>query len=214
MHFETFHAALVTIAFLVPGFVWSTVLSMMIQRRSRATELRILEFLALSFLNHGFWFWLWVLLFRPGVIDQHPYISAFLGFFIVFISPLAFAILSGSLAQKPFVARFLGRLGYQPLKAIPTAWDFFFNKREPYWVVAILKDGSRIYGLYGLQSFAGDEPGQRDLYLEAAYRPTDNGEWAPAEDTGGVFIAAEQIAVLEFRRLTEFTYDQQAENPH
>lgn len=140
MQFDTVNAALITVAFLVPGFVWSTVLSMAIPRRSRATELRILEFLTLSFLNHGIWSWAWILVFRPGVIDKHPYISAVVCFFVVFLSPLGLGLLTGFLAVKPGVSRFLSRLGYQPLKAIPTAWDYFFGKRQPYWVVAILKD--------------------------------------------------------------------------
>jgi hypothetical protein len=212
MHFDTVNAALITVAFLVPGFVWSSVLSMTIPRRPRAAELRTFEFLTLSSLNHGIWSWLWILIFRKGFIEAHPYWLAVLCFVIVFVSPVALGFMTGViLAEKGSVVRLLSRLGYQPLKAIPTAWDYLFAKREPYWVVVILKDGARIYGLYGLKSFAGDEPGQRDIYLEATYRPTDKGEWAPVEDTGGVLITAEQIAVLEFRRLTEFTYDQKTD---
>jgi hypothetical protein len=209
MHFDTVNAALITVAFLVPGFVWSSVLSMTIPRRSRAAELRTLEFLTLSSLNHGLWSWLWIIGFRSHLVEGHPYWTALLCFVVLFLSPLALGLVTGLiLAGKTPVVGLLSRLGYQPLKAIPTAWDYLFAKREPYWVVVILKDGARIYGLYGLKSFAGDEPGQRDLYLEATYRPTDKGDWAPVEDTGGVLITAEQIAVLEFRRLTEFAYDQ------
>jgi hypothetical protein len=69
--------------------------------------------------------------------------------------------------------------------------------------VVTLKNGSRIYGVYGEHSFAGDDPQYRDLYLEATYRQLTTGDWAPSEDTAGVLIMAEQIAVLEFRQFSE-----------
>ena len=70
-----------------------------------------------------------------------------------------------------------------------------------------LKDGSRVYGLYGLQSYAGDDPAERDLYLEVQFRPTDTGDWAPVEDSGGVLVKGDQIALIEFKKLAEVDYD-------
>jgi len=46
-----------TVGFLVPGFVWSAVLSLLVPSRRAATEIRFLEFLTLSCLNHGLWSW-------------------------------------------------------------------------------------------------------------------------------------------------------------
>jgi hypothetical protein len=68
-----------------------------------------------------------------------------------------------------------------------------------------LKNGSRVYGFYGEQSFAGDDPSHRDLYLEATYRLLPNGEWAPVEDTGGILVMSDQIALIEFRKIAEET---------
>ena len=45
------------------------------------------------------------------------------------------------------------------------------------------------------------------LYLEAQFRPLEDGQWAPVEDTGGVLIMADQIAAVEFRKLTEENYE-------
>lgn len=53
--FDTVDAALITGAFLVPGFIWSAVLSMLVPRRVRAIELRFIEFLTLSCINHALW---------------------------------------------------------------------------------------------------------------------------------------------------------------
>jgi len=92
------------------------------------------------------------------------------------------------------------------LELVPTAWDYQFGRAKPYWVLVRLKDGSTVYGLWGLSSFASDEPEDRDLYIEAVFRPTERGDWAPVEDSGGAWITGEQIAVIEFRKLTEVDY--------
>jgi hypothetical protein len=71
------------------------------------------------------------------------------------------------------------------------------------WVIVTLKNGSRVYGLFDKNSFAGNDPDRRDLYLEATFRVLDNDEWAPNQDTGGILILAEQIAMIDFRKWEE-----------
>jgi hypothetical protein len=112
-------------------------------------------------------------------------------------------VVTAALQQKEWAGRFLRRLGFRTIHPIPTAWDWHFSHGKPYWVVVTLKNRSRIYDVYGEHSFAGDDPQYRDLYLEATYRQLTTGDWAPSEDTAGVLIMAEQIAVLEFRQFSE-----------
>jgi hypothetical protein len=83
------------------------------------------------------------------------------------------------------------------------AWDWHFSQGKPYWALVTLKDGSRVYGLYGERSFAGSDPERRDLYLEATFRLVERGDWAPVEDTAGILIMADQIVAIEFRQFTE-----------
>ena len=207
MPLQGVHSLTLIIGFLIPGFIWSTVLSLLVPRRPRPAELRYLEFIALSCLNHGFWFWALLLILRPVFLETHPYWSATLLFGIIFVSPVGFGLASGKLRQTRYGARLLERLGFRTLAPEPTAWDWHFSRGKPYWVLVTLRDGSCVYGLYGLASFAGDDPNERDLYLEGQFRPTDTGEWAPMEDSGGVLIKGHEIAVIEFRKLTEVTYD-------
>ena len=206
MALGSFEAVFFTAAFLVPGFVWSAVVSMLVPRRVRATELRVLEFLTLSCLNYGLWSWALFLIFRFDFLNRHPVWAAISLTGIIFISPVVLGLVSGRSLQRDWVARFLGRLGSRTVHLAPTAWDYQFSRGKPYWAMVRLSDGSTVYGFYGLGSFASDEPEQRDLYLEATYRLTDSGEWAPVEDTGGVLITGDQIAWIEFRKLTEVDY--------
>lgn len=204
---QGFNSLLILIGFLIPGFVWSTVLSSLVPRRARAPQLRYLEFIALSCVNHGLWCWLLLLILRQSFVAAHPYWTAGFLFGIIFLSPVGLGLVTVWMRQMRAAARFLERLGFRTLQPEPTAWDWHFSRGKPYWVLVTLKDGSRVYGLYGLGSFAGDDPNERDLYLETQFRPTDTGEWAPMEDSGGVLIKGHEIAVIEFRKLTEVTYD-------
>ncbi len=115
----------------------------------------------------------------------------------------ALGLVTARLQQRDLVKRLLGRLGFRTVHPIPTAWDYHFGRNRAYWVVVRLKDGSEVYGLFGPQSFAGDDPDERDLYVEAVFELTEGGEWAPREDTGGIIIKADEISTIEFRRLTE-----------
>lgn len=207
MTFDTLDAAFLTAAFLVPGFVWSSVISMLVPRRTVDAQLRIMEFLTLSSINGAIWSWALYLIFRSGLPNERPVAAALALLGIVLVSPVLLGFLTGLLQRRDFLMRFLNRFGFRPIHPVPTAWDFHFSKGNGYWVVVTLKNGSRIYGLFDQKSFAGDDSARRDLYLEAMFEPNDHGEWVPVEDSGGVWINADEIEVVEFRKLTEVTYD-------
>jgi len=207
MTFSGFEAVFFTAGFLVPGFVWSAVLSMLVPRRGVGTQIRVVEFLSLSCINHGLWSWALFPVFKTGFLEGHPYWSGLALFGIMFVSPVVLGVASGLLQQREAVAGFLAWLGLRTVHPIPRAWDWHFSRLKPYWVLVTLKDGARLYGLFHSRSFAASDPEHRDLYLEAQFRPVEGGEWAPVEDTGGVLIMADQIAAVEFRKLAEEKYE-------
>lgn len=208
MTFDTFDTVFFTAGFLVPGFVWSSVLSMFVPRRTTTTEVRLLEFLALSCINHGIWAWALFLIFSTGFAHNSPVWTAGCLGGIMFVSPIALGLALGLARQKNALARLLERFGFRTIHPVPTAWDWHFGRRNPYWALVTLTNGSRVHGLFGFKSFAGDDPDQRDLYLEATFRRTNSGEWAPVEHTGGVLIKADQIASIEFHKITEVKYEE------
>ena len=119
---------------------------------------------------------------------------------------MCLGLISAEFRQKRWIARFLQRFGARTIDPTPTAWDWHFSRAKRYWTVVTLRDGSQIFGLFGENSFAGDDPDNHDLYLERVYRSVGEGdyaEWAPVEDTAGILIAADQISVIEFRKLPE-----------
>ncbi len=209
MTFSSFEVVFFTADFLVPGFVWSAVLSMVVPRYTEPPQIRVLEYLTLSCINHGLWSWALYAMFASGWASRNSFLPGVCLFGIIFVSPVALGLLSGYLQQREVVPGFFRSLGLRTIHATPQAWDWHFSRQEPYWVVVTLKDGAHIYGLYGDRSFASSDSGRRDLFLEEQFRLVpETGEWAPVEDTGGVLLTGDQIVAIEFRKLFEVNYEE------
>ncbi len=208
MKLDSFEAVFLAIAFLVPGFVWSSVLSMLIPRRTQALQVRMLEFLTLSCFNYAIWSWLIFLVFKRSWDETHPVWAAGAFFFILFASPTLLGLCFARLRQRNKIAWFLVRFGFRTVACIPTAWDWHFRRQKPYWVIVRLSDGSRVAGYFGYNSFAGDDPQERDLYLEKVCRPAaDKGSWEVVPDTGGVLLKAREVVAVEFKKVKGFDYE-------
>jgi len=199
MVLQSFEVVFFTAGFLVPGLVWSAVLSMLMPAGTKSKDTRFVEFLTLSCINHGLWSWALFPVFKTGFLERQPWWSGAILFGIMFVSPAFLGVVTGWLQQKEAIGRFLRSLGLRSVHPIPCAWDWHFGRLKPYWVVVTMKDGSRVRGLFHSRSFAGSDPERRDLYLEAQYRLLETGEWAPVEDTGGVLVMGSEIAAIEFR---------------
>ena len=86
---------------------------------------------------------------------------------------------------------------------IPTAWDYYFNKKEPCFVVITLKTGKTIYGLFSENSFASSEQSERDLYIEKTYNYNDEAEWNEVPRNKGIYLNKEDIETIEFYSMEE-----------
>ena len=80
----------------------------------------------------------------------------------------------------------------------PTAWDAFFDRREPCFLLIHLKDGSMIGGYYGPGSFAGAFPHDGDLYISVVYHLDEEGLFGePVPDSKGVLLRKEDYDYIE-----------------
>lgn len=198
MKFETPAAVVFTLAFLVPGFVWSAVLAMLIPRRPRQAEIHFIEFFTLSCINNAAWLWLFVYFFITNYVSREPLKFSLWILVALFVSPAVLALVSGALAQRDWPGRFLRSLGFRTVHHLRSAWDWHFSRQQRLWVVVTLRDNSVIYGYFGYKSFAGDEP--KDLYLEGVYEQTQSG-LVEVENTYGAFITENQISAVEFYKV-------------
>ncbi|HUB18538.1 MAG TPA: DUF6338 family protein [Acidobacteriaceae bacterium] len=197
MRLDSFEAVLLAFAFLMPGFVWSGIYAMLIPRRSESEQNRFMEFFTLSCLNNAFWSWLIYLWYDHKWYVTHSLLTAAAVFLVVFLSPAAAALASAQFRQRGWIALFVDWLGFQSARWNTTAWDFKLSETDPVWVNVTLKDGNHIYGWFGEGSFAGDSGPSADIYLERTAVPAED-ETGGSTESGGVWIASDQIAIIQF----------------
>ena len=90
------------------------------------------------------------------------------------------------------------------LKQAHNGWDSAFLQREPLFVIVHLKDGRRIGGYYGYQSFAGVYPASGHLYLETLWTLNAEGRFlAPVPDSRGIVLRPDDYHFVELLRVPE-----------
>jgi hypothetical protein len=205
MTFSSLDAVLLTVAFLVPGFVWECTLQIFLRRRDDRGDRAWIRFLTLSALNYGLWSWLiYLLLIRFEVLGR-PWVAALAWFCILFISPAVLGGITGLLSQRAIARRLLAGFGVRTVHAVPTAWDYVFSHSPPtgFWTLVTLVDGSTVAGIFTDRSFASSDPMERDLFLERVDRVEDDGTWQPVPMNRGVWIHGKALRAIEFPAFQE-----------
>jgi hypothetical protein len=198
MKLDSEQALLGAFLFLLPGFVWSAVYAALIPRKTDSEQIRFMEFFALSSVNNAFWSWAIYLIYRTRVYERHEFYSAATVFVVVFLSPALAGLLTANVRRSRSGALFLNWLGFKTVEEKTTAWDFKLSQPDPVWLNVLLKNGNRVYGLFGANSFAGDAGATGDLYLEMIVERGPDGSFDQSFPNQGVWIAADQIATIEF----------------
>lgn len=80
----------------------------------------------------------------------------------------------------------------------PTAWDYFFDLREPCFLLIHLNSGRLIGGYYGTHSYATSFPNEGDIYLERVYQVEEDGTFGNViEDSHGLLLTRDQYKYIE-----------------
>lgn len=108
------------------------------------------------------------------------------------------AFLIGYIKQKGIIECVFSKLKVNKIHPIPSAWDYYFAKQEPAWIIVTLKSGRVIYGKYFQNSFASSDAEERDLYIEKTYTVDEELNWIDDERSKGVFISKDDIEIIEF----------------
>lgn len=147
-----------------------------------------------STVNFGVLLPLLVFLHRNEFPIHHPYWHAFAMMLVILIAPVFWPLLwSKVIRNKNLMKHF--HLPY------PTAWDYFFDQRKPAFVLIHLKNGRKIGGYYGPNSYATSFPRDGDIFMEAAIRVNGIGNFEKiVENTMGVLIRKDEYELLEFFR--------------
>lgn len=198
MSINTKEGLFLALAFLVPGFIWYSVMTAFVPRRVESKELSLLRFLTLSCINFAIWFWLAYLVVTSDLFLKSRGWTAAAWAIITLVSPLTLGAVSGRCSQSEIFRNFLQRIGFNTIHPIPTSWDYFFSNTRPVWVLATLKDGSKVAGFFGSESFASDEPNERDIYIQEVYKIPQEGAWERIKNNKGILIKGDHIKHVEF----------------
>ncbi|WP_334676251.1 DUF6338 family protein [Klebsiella pneumoniae] len=117
--------------------------------------------------------------------------------FILFASPTLLAFLFSRMREWDWLCKYMPH---------PTgrAWDYFFGLKVPCWMIITLKDGKKIAGKYGANSFASSAPEPEQIYLEEHWElNSDGGFERQRTSTLGILILSKDIEHLEFFRFEQ-----------
>lgn len=193
------------ILFVVPGFVCLKTYQVITPGRHRDAAQQLVDAVAYSCVNYALLafpiFWVE----QSGLRADEP--TAYFAFwvFAILVAPVIWAWLYRYLRRR----RFLQRVLPHPTEA---AWDFVFERKQPWWVIATLTDGRRIAGRYDGDSFSSSAPCPEQIYLEECWQLSEDGGFErPHHDTAGVLILQASISTLEFFHITQGNRDEQPE---
>jgi len=182
--------------FITPGFVFARVLGLSLPQRSREATSLVLDSLTASCFNFALLSPVLWLLLREDFPYRHPVLFAMSGFLILFVFPVVLAILVVHGVESPRFAR-LRRI-LKLAHPVPRAWDYFFRQGRACGVVATLKDGKVVAGIYGPNSFASSYPDE-DLYIEKLCAVSADGHIGdPLDSSVGAILRMDQVQYLEF----------------
>jgi len=167
----------------MPGFIINKVVSLILPsiEKEKTEGGLILQALAFSCINYAVLSWLIILLY-----DKRD-LRWLLSVLVLFIGPLIIGLIAANLIKKTFLN----------IRLTSSAWDYYFNKEKPVWILVTLKDGTRIGGFFYNSSFSSS--GGNDIYLEEVWSIEKDGKFdKKIEDTDGCIIKNEEIKYIEF----------------
>lgn len=154
-------------AFVLPGFLSMKVFGLLHPTDRIKLKDNVLEAISFSLVNFVIMIWPISNIVKAQEITFSVYAMIIAVFFIFpLILPVILHVILNLLAAK-------GKI----LQRSTTAWDEFFLRRAECWVIAHLKDGRRIGGWFGTNSYASLYPNQGHLYIEELWELDENGSF-------------------------------------
>lgn len=181
------------IALILPGFVSMRVYAMIRPVEHSPLKDTLLEAISLSILNAAMLWWAIVELLQ----SDNVYFQYALIVFIFIVAPVFWPFLIGKIIDYAALKGLI-------LSPAKTAWDQFFLRREPCWIIVSLSDGRRIGGYFGEMSYATLHPQSGHIYIEELWEVDQTtgeiGDAVPASK--GLLLRPGDYQFIELKALT------------
>lgn len=183
--------------FVVPGFIALKTYDLLVPSEPRDFGKSIIEIIAFSMFNWALLFWL----VTPGGLafqQQHPRWYVLVSYLLVFVAPVLLAY-AGYLVRRSRLA-FLPRWTRVRLTDVhPTAWDYFFDRPQPCFMLFHLKSGEVLGAAYSNRSFTTAFPHPPTIYVEQLWvvDPQTKAFLGKIEQSIGAYIRMEDCLYIE-----------------
>lgn len=199
--FSGFDKSLLFILLVFPGLVSMQIYRLLLPAKSIEWKTAPIEALFYSIMNFALCLPLLVFVHQNGFYKNHPYWYSFVLMVVLLVTPLIWPIVYAKAIRCK-------KLMVKMQLPFPTAWDYYFDKRHSVWVLAHLKDGTMIGGLFGGDSYATSFPNDGDIFLEKVAKVSSDGAFEKmVEDSAGMLLKKDSYDFLEF-----FHTEQEASN--
>lgn len=198
MTIDSLEVVYYTSIFILPGFLIKDIIKSMTPSAKTSDSIYFLSCLAYSITNCAIWSWLYNILYQ----NRNTLLSWY--WVLVVLSTLIcaslLAIVLGFIKQKEVLSKVLNKTNVNYINPTPTAWDYYFAKQKPSWVIVTLLEGSKIYGRFDSSSFASSDRDERDIYIEEVYGIDKENNWIKNELSDGVLVSKSNIKTIEFMK--------------
>jgi len=185
--------------FVLPGFIIKSIIDTLNPPRKATDSSFFFGCLAYSLVNSAIFSWAFILI-RPLERESNWYWFILLS--ITLVGSVLIAIPIALIKQRRLIYKIAKKWDVSVIDPTPTAWDYWFSRSEPSFVLITLDDGSEIRGLFGEESFASSDPQDRDIFLEKLYLKENNSEaWKDNPENDGLYISKDTIMLIEFKRV-------------
>jgi hypothetical protein len=184
------NVTLFVILFL-PGFISVKIHRLLIADEKYDFTKNLFEIIGYSLINFILFSWLFFINAYFTWFINFPLGFYFSCFLIFICGPLCWPVLLNKILEgrkiKPYV-----------VSNSKSAWDFYFTKRQPAWVIVHLKDGRKIGGKFSTKSFASPYPCKETIYIEELWKLENDKFIGVVPRTGGILIISDEIFAIEF----------------
>ena len=192
MEIWDFNKLYLFIFFVIPGFVSLKTYELIFVGYKKDASNLIVDAVAYSCINYSILFFFIFQVESNNLKIDYPVWYALFYACVFFIAPVVWVLILKKLRQSNWMQKWLPH---------PTAraWDYVFGKNKPYWVIINLKDGKKIAGLYGTNSFTTSGNFREEVFLEKAWRLNKSGGFERERtNSEGVLVVSSEIESLEF----------------
>lgn len=185
----SFTAVLWFSALFIPGFISVKVYGIAVASERPDFSKSFYDAVAYSVLNFAvflpFLYW-----FQTEGWLSSPWVFGGVVYTVMLIAPIVWPLL---------YLRLCG-LGVFPRSAQPTPWDDLFSRKPEVWVVAHMKNGKTVGGLYSTEDAAASSyPTPQQLLLNEAWEMGADGKpLKPIPRSKGVLFSMSEVESLEF----------------